>query len=182
MWIPMYLLMLFAVTVVAGWQRTSLRVRGRNISIGLIVIASLVHVYDTRGAVTAVRTRFTETKPSFVSDDPRWDIWAEGKRHLVAIPPLSNDPRWIDLAVLAQRHDLTTNAAYVSRKDETQFAELAESTQALLERRAFSDDTLYVITNYPPNPESPKLLAASQISPSGSYEIHQVEELVVVVP
>jgi hypothetical protein len=95
---------------------------------------------------------------------------------------LSNDPRWIDLAVFANRHQLTTTAAYVSRKDEFSFAQLANDSQRLLERRDFSSDTLYVITNYPPNPESVRLLAEARGSKASPYRVFQVEELTVVVP
>lgn len=182
MWIPMYLLTFFSVTIIAKWQHAPIRAPWLSASTVLLFLAFLFHIYDTNNSVSAVRTRFTETNPVFITDDPRWDAWASGKRHLVAIPPLSNDPRWIDLAVLAERTGLATNAAYVSRKNEAVFTELIASTQALLESRTFSKDTLYVITNYPPNPESPKLLAEVHASSLGRYEIHQAEELVIVVP
>jgi len=182
MWIPMYLLTLLSIAAVSkGWRESALRPR-TLLPIGLVVVASVIHLVDTTAGVTEVRSRFADTAPTLITDDPRWDEWASGKQHLVAIPPLSNDPRWIDLAVLANRHQLTTNAAYVSRKDEAEFTRLVASTQMGLELRAFQDDTLYVITNYPPNPQSAQLLAEGNTSSILSWKVYQVEELTVVVP
>jgi hypothetical protein len=176
-WIPIYLSSFASISII-----TAKREWKSNIAVSLVALVSLVHVADTTHAVASVRSRFTETEDALITDGPRWDAWAAGKKHLVSIPPLSNDPRWIDLAVFANRHQLTTTAAYVSRKDEFSFAQLANDSQRLLERRDFSSDTLYVITNYPPNPESVRLLAEARGSKASPYRVFQVEELTVVVP
>jgi Family of unknown function (DUF6311) len=182
MWLPMYLLTFFSIAMFTRHRQLP----GKRIPTWLTLVGLVgfgaVHLVDTSAGVADVRSRFVSTAPVFVTDDPQWDEWASGKRHLVAIPPLSNDPRWIDLAVLANRHRLTTNAAYVSRKDEREFARLVVSSQMVLEARMFREDTLYVITNYPPNPEARRVLVEGNASSSSTWKSHQVEELTVVVP
>jgi hypothetical protein len=177
MWIPMYLVVFFAIVVISKRLMT-----GSRVALSLLIIVVLFHIVDTTSGVDDVRSRFNDTQPTFVTDNSQWDEWARGKQHLIAIPPLSNDPRWLDLALLAERNGLTTNAAYVSRKDEAKFVALSLRLQSTLERREFANDTLYVITNYPPNPESPKLLAEYLAEPDRRLRVYQVEELTVVVP
>jgi hypothetical protein len=173
----MYVAMFFAIVVIGRIAASRSRV-----ATPILVLLVLFHLVDTTNGVNDVRSRFNDTQPSFVTDDSRWDEWARGKQHLVAIPPLSNDPRWLDLAVLAERNGLTTNAAYISRKDEAAFVELSLQLQAALERREFAQDTLYVITNYPPNPESAELLTEYLREPNSQLRVYQVEELTVIVP
>jgi hypothetical protein len=123
----------------------------------VVLFALLLQVTDSLTALRETRERFTDTDITLVTDDPRWVDWTKGKKHLVSIPPLNNDPLWIDLATLADRHRLTTNAAYVSRTDIRRFERLIEVTQKNLESYTFDPDTLYIITNYPPNPMSATL-------------------------
>ena len=174
-WVPMYFLMVGAIVVVA------VRLKGKpKVLLALSLCAVLFQLVDSRVAITETRSRFTDTKPMLITDDPFWDEIAKGRSHLVSIPPLNNDPRWIDLAVFALRNDMSTNAAYLSRKDELNFQALVASTQQLLERREFEDDTVYVLTNYPPNPETQKLFAEQNAGTLTNFRVVQIEELTVV--
>jgi hypothetical protein len=145
MWLPVYVLTVVAIARV---------VRIRTLGMWVALFALLLQITDALNAFRETRERFTDTNVTLVTDNPRWNEWTKGKKHLVSIPPLNNDPLWIDLATLADRHRLTTNAAYVSRTDIRRFEQLVEVTQKNLESFTFEPDTLYVITNYPPNPMS----------------------------
>ncbi len=162
MWFPVYALTIAVVVYVS-----------RRPGIGAAVVAGalLIQVGDSLIALRETRERFTDTNVTLVTDDPRWDEWASGKTRLTSIPPLNNDPLWIDLAMLADRHDLETNSAYVSRTDSRQFSDLVETTQKVLESLSFESDTLYVITNYPPNPMSD---AVRELSVRGEAAVHIV--------
>ena len=148
MWLPVYALTVVAIVRV---------MRVRTAGVWVVLFALLLQVTDSLTALRETRERFTDTDITLVTDDPRWVDWTKGKKHLVSIPPLNNDPLWIDLATLADRHRLTTNAAYVSRTDIRRFERLIEVTQKNLESYTFDPDTLYIITNYPPNPMSATL-------------------------
>lgn len=175
-WVPMYLL-IFGIVVLLGKQ---LKHQHRLLAITLVA-ASLFHIFDSAPALVETRERFVAVNPTFITDDSIWDDYARNKDHLVAIPPLSNDPRWIELALVALRNDMSTTASYVARKDETAFQQLVEISQTALEQRDFALDTLYVITNYPPNPETPKILSEYESGQLRRLRVIQVEELTVIV-
>lgn len=162
MWLPVYALTIAVVVYVS---------RRPGIGTAMVAGALLIQVGDSLTALRETRERFTDTNVTLVTDDPRWDEWASGKTRLTSIPPLNNDPLWIDLAVLADRHDLETNSAYVSRTDSRQFSDLVETTQKALESLSVESDTLYVITNYPPNPMSD---AVRELSVRGEVAVHVV--------
>lgn len=145
MWLPVYAL---TIAVVVGVLRRP------GVGSALVAGALFIQLTDSFMALRETRERFTDTNVTLVTDNPRWDEWANGRNHVVSIPPLNNDPLWIDLAMLADRHRMSTNAAYVSRTNSGQFERLVDSTQQNLASFSFGSDTMYVITNYPPNPMS----------------------------
>ncbi len=174
MWLPIYALTIAAVISIA---------RRPAIGFAVVMAAMFLQITDSFTALRETRERFTDTSVTLITDDPRWDEWADGRSHIVSIPPLNNDPLWVDLAVLADRNAMTTNAAYVSRTDSQQFEELVESTQADLTSLTFDSDTVYVITNYPPNPMSDKI---REMADAGDLTVHLVpvsggSDIVVVV-
>ena len=175
-WVPMYLLILIAVTLISLSFQHQLRA-----ALAITLVATTLQIADTSRAISETRERFTESEYFFITDSPVWDDLARDRRHLVSIPPLSNDSRWIDLALLAHRHDLSTTASYVSRKDEDKFRQVILDSQVALERREFEPDTLYVVTNYPPNPETPKLFAEQRAGLLPGIRVIQQEELTVIV-
>lgn len=142
MWLPIYALTVVAIVRI---------IRVRTVGLWVALFALFLQVTDSLTAVRETRERFTDSNITLITDDSRWNDWVKNKKHLVSIPPLNNDPLWIDLAVLADRHGLTTNAAYVSRTDSRRFEQLVDTTQRDLESFSFDPNTVYVITNYPPN-------------------------------
>ncbi|NDC49363.1 MAG: hypothetical protein EBZ61_09870 [Micrococcales bacterium] len=175
-WLPMYLITFAAIALLAS----SLE-RKRHAALAIILILVTLQIADTWRAINETRERFTQSQFFFITDSQLWDDLARGRQHLVSIPPLSNDSRWIDLALLAHRFDMSTTASYVSRKDEIAFQQVLLDSQTALERRDFKPDTLYVVTNYPPNPEAPKLFSEQRAGLLPGIRVVQQEELTVIV-
>lgn len=159
MWLPAYALTIVAIVRV---------VQLRTVGVWVALFALFLQITDSMNALRETRERFTDINVTLVTDDPRWTYWVKDKKHLVSVPPLNNDPLWIDLAVLADRHGMTTNAAYVSRTDTRAFEILIAQTQEDLETLSLDRETLYIITNYPPNPISTSLKATNQV-PIATY-------------
>ena len=170
MWLPVY-----ALTVVSIVRL----LRVRTVGMWVVLFALLLQITDSLTALRETRERFTDTNVTLITDDPRWNDWAKGKKHLVSIPPLNNDPLWIEFAALANRYGLSTNAAYVSRSDVEEFGQLVEETQQVLEQYEFREDTLYIITNYPPNPVS-KDLVGNKLPTGKLYEVSEEFPNVVI--
>ena len=145
-WVPLYLIMIWAfVGLCRYFHRHSL-----HLSLFLAALLSL-QIYDGRYAFSESRERFVHTEALY-TDLEIWDKLASGKKHLVAIPSLNNDPEWVELAFLALRHNLTTNAASVDRISASDLLRFDAQMQKDLESFIFDLDTVYVVTNYPPNP------------------------------
>ena len=153
-WPLIYLLILFGLISIMTIMQ-----KHKNWGTLVLVVLLSVQIFESVGIFNNVRQRFTEIKftPQLLS--PRWDELAQNYDHLVAIPPLNNDPGWFELALLANKWGLSTNATYLARVNHLDF-NLAESkTQDDLAHFQFDPKTLYILTNYPPNPMNQTLLS-----------------------
>lgn len=145
-WVPLYLIMIWAFIGLCSYFHRHARY------LGLFLLALLsLQIYDGRHAFSESRERFAHSEALY-TDLKIWDRIASGKKHLVAIPSLNNDPEWVELAFLALRHNLTTNAASIDRISASELSRFDAQIQKNLESFVFDLDTVYVITNYPPNP------------------------------
>jgi hypothetical protein len=111
-----------------------------------------------------------------------WTDLGSRYQNLVTVPPLNNDPNWIDFALLANNSGMTTNAAYVGRANEALVYGLSGLLQQQIENYDFSPDTLYVLTNYPPNPLSSVLLDLNGSSEIKGASVYKLDGFVVVAP
>ena len=150
------------------------------------VFASLLflQLIDMRFASSEIRERFIEDGFTASLTNPKWNELAPKYEHLVAVPPLNNDPGWFELALLANTWNMTSNATYYGRIDENKlFAESAR-LQRVVDEQRFDSNTLYVITNYPPNPASPKLIeqfrGVEETAPG--VHVYELDGFVVVAP
>ena len=150
------------------------------------VFASLlfIQLIDMALATTEIRERFSQ--PGFTASltNPKWNELATKYEHLVAVPPLNNDPGWFELALLANTWNMTSNAAYYGRIDENRLVDESTRLQRVVDEQRFDSNTLYVITNYPPNPASPKLIdqfgGAEETAPG--VHVYELDGFVVVAP
>ncbi len=175
-WPAVYLILILAII---GIER--LRVRS-GVFVVLIPLLTVIQVWDSSTAIANTKERFEESNFVSALSDPLWKEFAADYKHLVVIPPLNNDPNWIDFALFANSFKLTTNAAYVSRTNEAHMFQLAGELQGLLERRKFDADTLYVLTNYPPNPVADALVGLNGSPLVGGATITRLNEFVVIAP
>jgi hypothetical protein len=175
-WPVVYLILILAII---GIERLKIR---NEIFVVLIPLLTVIQVWDSSTAIANTKERFEESDFVSALSDPLWSEFAAEYKHLVVIPPLNNDPNWIDFALLANSFKLTTNAAYVGRTDEARIYELAGKLQGLLERREFDTDTLYVLTNYPPNPAADALVGLNGSPLVGGATITRLNEFVVIAP
>jgi len=176
-WPLIYLLILFGLMSLM----TIMQKRKRWGTLILVVLLS-VQIFESVEIFHGVRQRFTEIKftPQLVS--PRWDELAQNYDHLVAIPPLNNDPGWFELALLADKWGLSTNTTYLARFDQVDFDLAKSRTQDDLEQFQFDPKTLYILTNYPPNPMNQTLLDKYGPSSAGHTKSFSLEGFTVIAP
>jgi hypothetical protein len=175
-WPAVYLLTLISV---CGVAQISKRVPFHYVFISLLLVLQL---WDARDALTNTRERFLEDTFRSVLTDPMWSELGSNYQNLVTVPPLNNDPNWIDFALLANNSGMTTNAAYVGRADKALIYGLSGRLQQQIENYEFSPDTLYVLTNYPPNPLSSVLLDLNGSSEIKGASVYKLDGFVVIAP
>ena len=151
-WPLIYLLMALGVV---GLEVTFKRNR---FLICLLPVLIGVQVFDTRTAFTETRTRFLEATYSSPLTSPKWKEIGPNYRHLQTIPALNFDPNWFDFALYADKWNMTSSAAGIARVDDHALSEFNDNLQLALTQEKFNKDTLYILTNYPPNPMSQTLL------------------------
>ena len=148
----------------------------------VLVVLLSVQTFESVEIFQGVRQRFTELKftPQLVS--PRWDELAQNYDHLIAIPPLNNDPGWFELALLADKWSLSTNTTYLARVDQKSFDAALLIAQNDIERFRFDPKTLYVLTNYPPNPMNQTLLNKYGPPSAGQTKSFSLDGFTVIAP
>jgi hypothetical protein len=180
-WPAIYLILVFGTV---GFIETTTKGRGSTASFVLILSMVFIQLIDMASATTEIRERFNQ--PGFTASltDPRWNELAKQYDHLIAVPPLNNDPGWFELALLANNWGMTSNAAYYGRIDQNKLFDESARLQRVVDEQRFEPNTLYVITNYPPNPASPKLI--DQFSGSAAnapgIRVYELDGFVVVAP
>jgi hypothetical protein len=180
-WPAIYLILVFGTV---GFIETTTKGRGSTASFVLILSMVFIQLIDMASATTEIRERFNQ--PGFTASltDPRWNELAKQYDHLIAVPPLNNDPGWFELALLANTWGMTSNAAYYGRIDENKLVNESARLQRDVDEQRFDSNTLYVITNYPPNPASPKLIDQFSGAAANTAGIHvyELDGFVVVAP
>ena len=176
MWPAIYVLMLLGILGIEH-----LRLRFIPILL-LLPVLSIFQIWDSTNAISITQQRFSNSDFTTVLTDPNWDFLARGYSHLEVIPPLNNDPNWIDFALLAKKWSMSSNAAYVGRTNDDLFYQLSQELQAQIQRYEFAKDTLYVLTNYPPNPISAELIELDKSDTVGGARVLLIDSFVVIAP
>lgn len=151
-WPLIYLIMAFGLL---GLQTI---VRRNLLSIVMLLMLLLVQVADMKTAYRETHTRFMTNTYISPLVSPKWNEIGPKYKHLQTIPALNFDPNWFDFAFYADKWHLTSSAAGIARVNEDALSTLNEELQLSLTQQNFKKDTLYVLTNYPPNPMSQTLL------------------------
>lgn len=149
---------------------------------GFLVILFLTQIYDSTEVYSHTRLRFAESAFTAQLVSEQWDEIAQRYDHLIAIPPLNNDPGWFELALLANKWNLTTNSTYLGRIDMQKFESTAVRAQLDLESLRFDSHTMYVITNYPPNPMDQIILDTYGPATTGHTKAYSLDGFTVIAP
>jgi hypothetical protein len=175
-WPAVYLLLLISVCGIAEVTKCM------PFRYWLISVLLGLQLWDVRDALSNTQERFSEDSFRSVLLDPIWAELGDKYQNLVTVPPLNNDPNWIDFALLAHKSGMTTNAAYVARTSDSKISSLQKQLQLQIENYDFLPSTLYVLTNYPPNPLSSVLLDLNGSSEIKGASVYSLDGFVVVAP
>ena len=148
----------------------------------LLLIVLSVQIFDNLEMYSHVQHRFSEIQFDPQLTSPKWDQTAKNYEHQVVIPPLNNDPGWFELALLADKWGLSTNATYLGRINQKGFEGEKGKVQSDLESLRFDSHTMYVITNYPPNPMNQKILDRYGPASTGHTKAYSLDGFTVIAP
>jgi hypothetical protein len=152
-WPFVYVAMLLALTSISGLLAN----KKRSLTVLLLVLAA-TQLIDSVPVYRNVRDRYSVIAFTPRLTSPMWDTLAQNYDHIIAIPPLNNDPGWFELALLADKWGMSTNTTYLARFSGQKFTAAVTKAQNDLDKLSFDQKTLYVITNYPPNPMNQSVL------------------------
>ena len=177
-WVLVYLLMTIAFASLTFF------VRKEWLRVALLLALLGVQFFDMRTAVSETRERFTTSSYQSPLTSPLWNKLGPQYKRLETVPPLNLDPHWFDFALYADSWGLSSNAAGMARVSDEAFAALVAKQQSEINRLQFRSDTLYVLTNYPPNPMSEEILrrfGTSNFEQSG-VRAAEVDGFVIIAP
>ena len=176
-WPLIYVLILFGLI-----SLMTLIQNRKNLGYLVLVVLLSVQIFESIGIFNNVQQRFTEIKFAPQLTSPRWDELAQNYDHLVAVPPLNNDPGWFELALLANKWGLSTNTTYLARVNQLDFDMAKSKTQDDLDHFQFDPKTLYILTNYPPNPMNQTLLSTYGPPSLGQTKSFSLDGFTVIAP
>jgi hypothetical protein len=177
-WVLVYLLMTIAFASLTFF------VRKQWLRVALLLALLGVQFFDMRTSISETRERFTTSSYQSPLKSPLWNKLGPQYKRLETVPPLNLDPHWFDFALYADSWGLSSNAAGMARVSDEAFAALVAKQQSEINRLQFRSDTLYVLTNYPPNPMSEEILrrfGTSNFEQSG-VRAAEVDGFVIIAP
>ena len=176
-WPLVYFAMLFAITSISG-----LLTNKRRLLTLLLLVLAATQLIDSMPLYRNVRDRYSIIAFTPRLTSPMWDALAQNYDHIVAIPPLNNDPGWFELALLADKWGMSTNTTYLARFGQQKFMDAVTKTQNDLNNLSFDSKTLYVITNYPPNPMNRIVLNDFGPGTNGHIKSYSIDGFTVIAP
>ena len=176
-WPLVYVAMLFAITSISG-----LLTNKRRLLTLLLLVLAATQLIDSMPLYRNVRDRYSIIAFTPRLTSPMWDALAQNYDHIVAIPPLNNDPGWFELALLADKWGMSTNTTYLARFGQQKFMDAVTKTQNDLNNLSFDSKTLYVITNYPPNPMNRIVLNDFGPGTNGHIKSYSIDGFTVIAP
>jgi hypothetical protein len=176
-WPLVYVAMLFAITSISG-----LLTNKRRLLTLLLLVLAATQLIDSMPLYRNVRDRYSIIAFTPRLTSPMWDALAQNYDHIVAIPPLNNDPGWFELALLADKWGMSTNTTYLARFGQQKFMDAVTKTQNDLNNLSFDSKTLYVITNYPPNPMNRIVLNDFGPGTNGHIKSYSIDGFTIIAP
>ena len=176
-WPFVYVAMLFAVTSISRLLAN----RKRLIAV-LLFVLGVTQLIDSVPVYQNVRERYSIIAFTPRLTSPMWDTLAQNYDHIVAIPPLNNDPGWFELALLADKWGMSTNTTYLARFSQQKFVAALTKAQNDLDKLSFDQKTLYVITNYPPNPMNQSVLDKFGPAKNEHTTSYSIDGFTVIAP
>ena len=176
-WPFVYVLILFGlISLSILWDHS------KNIGLMLLLVVCSIQIFDNFEIYSNTQLRFSDIQFDPQLTSPKWDQIAQQYDHLVAIPPLNNDPGWFELAMLADKWGLSTNTTYLGRLNRKAFESEKAKIQSDLESLQFDQRTMYVITNYPPNPMNDVILEKYGPTSLGHTQAFRLDGFTVIAP
>lgn len=176
-WPLVYVVMLFALTSISD-----LLAHSKRLTAALLLILAATQLVDSVPIYRNVRERYSIIAFTPRLTSPMWDTLAQKYDHLVAIPPLNNDPGWFELALLADKWGMSTNTTYLARFGQQKFMAAVTKAQKDLKNLSFDSKTLYVMTNYPPNPMNRIVLNDFGPATNGHIKSYSIDGFTVIAP
>lgn len=139
-WPLAYALLLLGMAGLARWLGP-----GRS-GLALAVLLA-VQAMDLRPGIARLAGFFPPTEATLPLrlSDPFWAEAARNAHAIRAVPAANQGPFWEEVAVLAARHGLATDAAYLARADAAVAARLAEAVLDRLRRGEREPGVIYVL-------------------------------------
>ena len=176
-WPFVYVLILFGlISLSILWDHS------KSIGLMLLLVVFSIQIFDNFDIYSNTQHRFSEVQFDPQLTSPKWDQIAQQYDHLVAIPPLNNDPGWFELAMLADKWGLSTNTTYLGRLNRMAFESERAKIQSDLESLQFDQRTMYIITNYPPNPMNDVILKKYGPTSLGHTQAFTLDGFTVIAP
>ena len=134
--------------------------RSRSILIGILALALVCQVYDSRGAIGSVKESFSDSQQSSTFQSALWSAIGTKYKHIVVVYPSGsptidqNDPFfstfpdkhiWIDLGRFALYHHLSLNDFYFSRYPK--FNSDTTEIDTALQNGEFDRNSLYIFVD-----------------------------------
>ena len=140
------------------------------------LLALLVQVVDTQRGWRGLMVGPDRSGPvwSTVLTSPVWDELASRYQRLRALPVENGGEHWRDLAALAERHGIGTDAANLGRVDPTELAAAQQAGQRAVADGQFDADAFYVV--------APDLVAAVSAKLKPGDLFGAVDGLMVLAP
>lgn len=116
---------------------------------GLLALALLVQLVDTRAGWQPLRSRLMTARSELLATPPTASFWeAAGQRYqnIRVLPPANQPQYWANIAAFAAEHGMGTNAAYLARIDRGNYAIAAQKSTDMLATGDYEPDTLYILS------------------------------------
>ena len=175
--------LMYVVLCIGIVAASTLYKQRRALSAFLVASVVIVQCFDALPAYREIRERFVESgREVSVLQSPEWDILALNRTCLLTVPVQFKGKNWINFAELALRNNMSTNAAYLARFDESAINAQTASLSSQITSGNLKPECLYVLVSDNPTKES--AIISSQylaIKDQATRKVRVVDGFIVVL-